>query len=38
MDASMPLLRIEADRRQLRVELFEYSSRWRALQRFEVIR
>jgi UDP-2,3-diacylglucosamine pyrophosphatase LpxH len=38
MDASMPLLRIEADRRQLRVELFEYSSRWRTLQRFEVIR
>jgi UDP-2,3-diacylglucosamine pyrophosphatase LpxH len=38
MDATLPLLRIEADTRQLRAELFEYSSRWRTLQRFEVNR
>jgi UDP-2,3-diacylglucosamine pyrophosphatase LpxH len=38
MDAALPLLRIEADVRQLRAELFEYSAGWRTLQRFEVIR
>jgi len=38
MDAMLPLLRIEADRRQLRGELLECSGRWRTLQRFEVNR
>jgi len=38
MDAALPLLRIEADTRQLRAELFECSNRWRTLQRFEVTR
>jgi UDP-2,3-diacylglucosamine pyrophosphatase LpxH len=38
MDPTLPLLRIEADVRQLRAELFEYSNRWRTLQRFEVTR
>ena len=38
MDATMPLLRIEADQRQLRAHLFDISSRWRTLQRFEVNR
>lgn len=38
MDAAMPLLRIEADARALRVELVDCSHRWRPLQRFEVAR
>src|SRR5437762_1909424 len=38
MDAAMPLLRIEADSRQLRAELFDCARRWRPLQRFEVDR
>ena len=38
MDATMPLLRIEADSKALRAELFDVSSRWRTLQRFEVLR
>ena len=38
MDAAMPLLRVEADSRQLRAELLDLSHRWRALQRFEVVR
>jgi UDP-2,3-diacylglucosamine pyrophosphatase LpxH len=38
MDATMPVLRIDADRRQLRAEMFDCSRRWRTLQRFEVDR
>lgn len=38
MDAAMPLLRIEADRRELRAQLVDCSHRWRLLQRFEVTR
>src|SRR5207237_1553803 len=38
MDATMPTLRIEADSRRLRAELFDVSSKWRTLQRFEAIR
>ncbi len=38
MDAMLPLLRIEADARQLRAELVECSGRWQTLQRFEVDR
>jgi len=38
MDAAMPLLRIDADSRQLRAELFDCARRWRPLQRFEVDR
>lgn len=38
MDAAMPLLRIDADSRQLRAELLDGSHRWRTLQRFEVAR
>jgi hypothetical protein len=38
MDATMPLLRIEADTRALRAQLFDVSGRWRTLQRFEVLR
>ncbi len=38
MDATMPLLRIEADSRRLHAELLDLSHRWRALQRFEVAR
>ena len=38
MDAAMPLLRIEADRRELRAELLDCSRRWRRLQHFEVTR
>jgi len=38
MDATMPLLRLEADSRVLRAELFDVSSKWRTLQRFEAIR
>jgi len=38
MDATMPLLRIEADQRQLRAQLLDVSSNWRTLQRFEVNR
>src|SRR4051812_4799523 len=37
-DPTMPLLRVEADQRQLRAELFDVSNRWRVLQRFEVNR
>ena len=38
MDAMMPLLRIEADQRQLRAQLLDVSAAWRTLQRFEVNR
>jgi len=38
MDATLPLLRLEADARSLRAELSEYSTRVRTLQRFEVNR
>jgi UDP-2,3-diacylglucosamine pyrophosphatase LpxH len=38
MDATMPLLRIDADDRVLRAQLFDVSSKWRNLQRFEVKR
>jgi len=38
MDATMPLLRIEADQRQLRAQLIDVTGNWRTLQRFEVAR
>src|SRR2546430_317723 len=38
MDATMPLLRIEADQRQLRAHLLDVTGNWRTLQRFEVNR
>ncbi|MGZ6124672.1 MAG: metallophosphoesterase [Myxococcales bacterium] len=38
MDAAMPLLRIEADARELRAQLVDCSHRWRLLQRFETTR
>ena len=38
LDATMPLLRIEADQRQLRAQLLDVSASWRTLQRFEVNR
>jgi UDP-2,3-diacylglucosamine pyrophosphatase LpxH len=38
MDATMPLLRIDADDRALRAQLFDVASKWRNLQRFEVKR
>jgi len=38
MDAAMPVLRVDADRRDLRAELFDASRRWHTLQRFEVAR
>lgn len=38
MDATMPLLRLEADNRQLRAQLLDVSAQWRTLQRFEVNR
>jgi len=38
MDATMPLLRLEADSKALRAQLFDVSSKWRTLQRFEVMR
>jgi UDP-2,3-diacylglucosamine pyrophosphatase LpxH len=38
MDAAMPVLRVEADKKALRAELFDLSTRWRTLQRFEVLR
>jgi UDP-2,3-diacylglucosamine pyrophosphatase LpxH len=38
MDAAMPILRIDADSRQLRAELLDASHGWRTLQRFEVTR
>lgn len=38
MDAAMPLLRIEADTRALRVQLVDCSHHWRILQRYEVTR
>jgi hypothetical protein len=38
MDATMPLLRIDADQRQLHAQLFDVSGQWRTLQRFEVNR
>ncbi|MCA1825801.1 MAG: metallophosphoesterase [Myxococcales bacterium] len=38
MDATMPLLRIEADQRQLRAHLLDVTGNWRTLQRFEVAR
>jgi hypothetical protein len=34
----MPLLRIEADPKQLRADLLDVSQKWRTLQRFEVDR
>ena len=38
LDATMPLLRLEADNRQLRAQLLDVSAQWRTLQRFEVNR
>jgi UDP-2,3-diacylglucosamine pyrophosphatase LpxH len=38
MDATMPLLRIDADQRRLHAQLFDVSGQWRTLQRFEVNR
>lgn len=38
LDASMPLLRIEADHKQLRAHLMDVSASWRTFQRFEVNR
>src|SRR4029077_20470779 len=38
LDATMPLLRIEADQRHLRAQLMDVSGNWRTLQRFEVDR
>lgn len=38
LDPTMPLLRIEADQRQLRAQLLDVSTNWRTLQRFEVNR
>jgi UDP-2,3-diacylglucosamine pyrophosphatase LpxH len=38
LDATMPLLRIEADNRQLRCDLFDVTGKWRTLQHFEVNR
>jgi UDP-2,3-diacylglucosamine pyrophosphatase LpxH len=38
LDATMPMLRIDADRRQLRADLMDVSASWRTLQRFEVDR
>jgi hypothetical protein len=38
LDATMPMLRIEADRKQLRAELLDVSASWRTLQHFEVDR
>jgi hypothetical protein len=34
----MPLLRIDADDRNLQAQLFDVASKWRTLQRFEVKR
>jgi UDP-2,3-diacylglucosamine pyrophosphatase LpxH len=38
MDATMPLLRLDADDRALRASLFDVASKWRILQTFEVQR
>ena len=38
MDATMPLLRLEADDRSLKVHLIEVTGEWRTWQRFEVDR
>ena len=38
LDATMPMLRIEADQRQLRAQLLDVSASWRTLQSFEVSR
>ena len=38
VDATMPMLRIEGDQRQLRAHLIDVSGNWRTLQRFEVAR
>lgn len=38
VDATMPLLRIEADSRALRAQLLDVAGTWRTLQRFEVLR
>jgi hypothetical protein len=38
IEARMPVLRIEADRRALSAQLFDLSGKWRSLQRFEVNR
>jgi UDP-2,3-diacylglucosamine pyrophosphatase LpxH len=38
MDATMPMLRIDADEKVLRAQLFDVAGKWRNLQRFEVKR
>jgi hypothetical protein len=38
LDATLPLLRLEADHRALRAQLYDISGKWRTLQRFEVAR
>lgn len=38
MDATMPIVRIDGDSKALRAQLFDVSTRWRTLQRFEVLR
>ena len=38
LDATLPLLRIEADQRALRAQLYDVAGKWRTLQRFEVPR
>ena len=38
LDATLPLLRMEADSRALTAQLFDVAGKWRTLQRFEVIR
>ena len=38
LDASMPVLKLDADSRRLTAELCDISSRWRILQSFEVTR
>jgi UDP-2,3-diacylglucosamine pyrophosphatase LpxH len=38
LDATLPLLRIEADQKQLRAQLLDVSQNWRTFQRFEVNR
>jgi UDP-2,3-diacylglucosamine pyrophosphatase LpxH len=38
VDATMPVLRVEADQRALRAELYDVAGQMRTLQRFEVLR
>jgi UDP-2,3-diacylglucosamine pyrophosphatase LpxH len=38
LDPTMPLLKIEADHKQLRAQLLDVSEKWRTLQQFEVNR